>query len=323
MTTDKERCQKITSMLSTLTENKQRSEVILQSIIQDLSQVQITANIHTMQLEKQVQYLTRELTKSNLTLQNKVIELEDTRDRAIKSNKAKSAFIATVSRQLRMPLDAIIGYSTLLLEGQGNPEELHDDLQQVNVGAGQILDLINDILELSELESGQRELSIDDFVVEDFVNEIETTSRKVTDTNNNKLIMEVKAELGVMSTDMKKLRQALLHLIKAVSTRNHDHVIHFSVETEIRHNLSWYIFKVSDSSEMKMPGENFEHLFDPFIDVPITNAHILEGCGLGMAITKHICNILHGRCGIVHDPDYGPTFSIAIPETHQLMNMNI
>jgi len=292
---------------------KQRNEAILQEIIWELSKLNVSGQLENLQLLEQIQQLTQALSQTNMALNAQLTELQETRDRAVDSNKAKSAFIANVSRQLRSPLDAIIGYSTLILENKGgNIEEMQGDLQQVNSGAGQLLNIINDILELSELESGQRPVNIDAFVMHDFLHDIITTAERFAHINHNRLVTHIADDLGVMSSDMKKLRQAILHILKNAAKFTSDGVIQLNVSSTQRDGQRWYLFEVSDTG-IGIAGENFEHLFDPFIQEPTTNPYILQGSGIGLAITKHYCALLQGCCQVESTAGKGSIFKLEFP----------
>jgi len=296
-----------------LKQEQQRNEAILQNIIRGLSTLNVSTSLENLQLVEQVQQLTQDLSKTNTALKSTIVTLQETRDRAVDSNKAKSAFIADVSRQLRSPLDAIIGYSTLILENKGGSvAEMQGDLQQVNSGAGQLLNIINDILELSELESEQREVAIDDFVMSDFIREIISTAQRLADINHNQLVTSIADNLGVMSSDMKKLRQAILHILKNAAKFTTDGVIQFNVRSIQRDEQKWYVFEVTDTG-VGIAGENFERLFDPFIQEPITNPYILQGCGIGLAITKHYCTLLKGCCKVESRAGEGSVFTLEFP----------
>ena len=117
-----------------------------------------------------------------------------------------------------------------------------------------------------------------------------------------------------MNTDMKMLRQSILNLLNNAGKYTHYGKVQFTAKKEQREGKTWHIFEVSDSG-IGIKGENFDRLFDPFIQEPVTNPELLQGCGLGLAITKHYCSLLNGHCEAKSIPGKGSTFTLAFPSS--------
>ena len=148
-------------------------------------------------------------------LEEKNSELLDSQKAAEAANEAKSTFLANMSHELRTPLNAIIGYSEMLIEdAEDENEDFIPDLDKINSSGKHLLGLINDILDLSKVESGKMELYIEEFDLEKVIEEIESTIKPLVEKNNNSVEVEYNTEISTMNADITKIRQILLNLLK-------------------------------------------------------------------------------------------------------------
>ena len=143
-------------------------------------------------------------------------EIATARDEALEANQAKSLFLANMSHELRTPLSAIIGYSEMLQEEMqdgGDPETFAPDMAKVESNARHLLGLINDVLDLSKIESGKMEVFPEDFDVEIMVRDVASTVTSLVDKRHNVLALDISPGLGAMRSDLTEVKQMLLNLL--------------------------------------------------------------------------------------------------------------
>ena len=135
-----------------------------------------------------------------------------------------------MSHELRTPLNAIIGYSEMLIEdAEDENEDFIPDLDKINNSGKHLLGLINDILDLSKVESGKMELFIEEFDLKKIIEEVEATIKPLVEKNGNKLIVEYKTDIEKISADLTKMRQILLNLLSNSAKFTKDGTITISV----------------------------------------------------------------------------------------------
>jgi len=159
-------------------------------------------------LENAVQERTVQLTQAAADAQN-------ARAHAEQANQSKSEFLANMSHELRTPMNAIIGYSEMLIEEAelAQKPDVVADLQKIHSAGKHLLDLINDVLDLSKIEAGKMPLYIETFDVRDMLNEVVTTITPLVDKNRNRLELQFAPDLGTIDADITKVRQTLFNLI--------------------------------------------------------------------------------------------------------------
>jgi signal transduction histidine kinase len=241
-------------------------------------------------------------------------EAQAARKIAETANKAKSMFLANMSHELRTPLNAIIGYSEMLIEEaeEADQPKTIPDLQKIRTAGQHLLALISDILDLSKIEAGKMELHLEVFSVSDMIEDILTTVRPLAEKSRNTLEFQGEQDLGAMSADLTKVRQALFNLLSNACKFTKEGAIVLQARREAWDGHDWLIFKVSDSG-IGLTPEQIGKIFQAFTQADASTTRQYGGTGLGLAITKHFCQMMGGDVTVESEFGRGSTFTIYLP----------
>jgi PAS domain S-box-containing protein len=240
-------------------------------------------------------------------------ELDKAREAAEIANRAKSQFLANMSHELRTPLNAIILY-TELLRDEATDRGLEDflpDLKKIYGAAKHLLALINDVLDLSKIESGKMELMLEVFDVPAMIRDVVTTIEPLAQKNANRLEVHFPSDIGPMCADLTKVRQSLFNLLSNACKFTEGGTIRLEVAREQRDG-NWLSFRVADTG-IGMTPDHLEKLFKPFSQVDPSATRRFGGTGLGLAITRHFCEAMGGDIEVESKPGVGSTFTIRLP----------
>jgi len=237
-------------------------------------------------------------------------ELAIARDRAEQADRLKSAFLATMSHELRTPLNSIIGFTGILLMGLVGPltAEQEKQLNMVQDSARHLLELINDVLDISKIEAGQVELAHDPF---DMQATIRKSLEKISPLAEKKGLA-VKAEIdpavGPIVGDRRRTEQILINLLSnAVKfTEQGD------VRLEARVEGGWLVTRVIDTGIGIRP-EDLDMLFKPFRQVDTGTTRQYEGTGLGLSICKRLAESMGGSIQVQSEWGKGSCFVLTLP----------
>ena len=246
-------------------------------------------------------------------LKQKNKDLQESQKAAEAANEAKSTFLANMSHELRTPLNAIIGYSEMLIEdAEDENEDFIPDLDKINSSGKHLLGLINDILDLSKVESGKMELFIEEFDLEKVLKEVSATIIPLVEKNNNSLNLTINTETKSISADITKIRQILLNLLSNATKFTNEGEIDITVDDNPENTLL-LDFKVSDSG-IGMTPEQVDKVFKPFTQADEKTTRKFGGTGLGLTITKMFAEMMGGRIDLSSIINEGTTFIVSIPK---------
>ena len=265
------------------------------------------------------------LEESNRTLEVKVKErtrelaqmtqvAEEARQEAEGASRTKSAFLASMSHELRTPLTAIIGFSEMLLadaQADGRAEAA-DDLQRIMDSARHLLNLINEILDLSKIEAQKMELHLERFEVSNIIREVSNTLAPLVKTKANRLVITAAEGLGSINADLTKLRQSLLNLLSNANKFTDGGEVRLNVERFTRDGSPWIRFAISDTG-IGMTPEQVGKLFQAFQQADTSTARKYGGTGLGLVITRKFCEFMGGTVTVTSQIGQGSTFTIELP----------
>jgi len=237
---------------------------------------------------------------------------------AEEANAAKSQFLANMSHELRTPLNAIIGYSEILkedVEARGQPD-LTPDLERINIAGRHLLQLINEVLDLSRIEAGRTELHLEEIDLAALTKEIAATVRPLVEANGNRLIVDIPDEPGVMRADATKLRQILFNLLSNAAKFTERGEVRFSLLRfcdEVRAGgKKWVRFGVADNG-IGIARESLDSVFMAFERTEAGRDSKYGGTGLGLAICRHYSEMMGGAISVESQPGEGSRFTVRLP----------
>jgi signal transduction histidine kinase len=256
-----------------------------------------------------------DIEKSRIALEESGKALMLAKESAEEANKGKSYFLANMSHELRTPLNAIIGYSEMLEEDltDTSQSEQKQDCNNIISSGKHLLNLINEILDLSKIEAGRMDIEIIQMDLALVVSEVVSTVDPLIVKEENNFIHEyVESELGNLHSDPVKIKQILLNMLSNAAKFTHNGDITLSIGSQREGNQEWVSFSVSDTG-IGMEQDRLTQLFKPFIQADITTTREYGGTGLGLTITKHFCEMLGGRIEVSSNLGGGSTFTVSLP----------
>ena len=234
---------------------------------------------------------------------------------AEEANLAKSTFIANMSHELRTPLSAIIGYSEMMLEELEDGAaavDLAADMRKIEGNARHLLGLINDVLDLSKVESGKMEVYTERFEVEPVVRDLATTMKGLVDKKGNRLEIAVAPGVGAIDQDLTKVRQILLNLLGNATKFTEGGTITLGVSRETGPYGDRIVFRVGDTG-IGMSAEQLARLFQRFQQADSSTTRRFGGTGLGLSLTKAFADMLGGTVAVESTPGQGSAFTVSLP----------
>lgn len=249
-------------------------------------------------------------------VRERTAELEVAKVKAESADRLKSAFLATMSHELRTPLNSIIGFTGILLQrlvGSLN-EEQDKQLNMVYASAKHLLDLINDVLDISKIEAEQLHVAMEDFDVKASVEKVVKSSLPLADKKGLELAADIAPNVGVIHSDRRRVEQILLNLLSnAIKFTERGSV---RVTCEIRDGK--LIAAVKDSG-IGIKPEDMGLLFNAFQQIESGITRKYEGTGLGLSICKKLAYLLGGEILVESEWGKGSTFSLVLPEEGEII----
>lgn len=283
--------------------------------------------VKLIQAKAELEESHHQLSEYNQTLESKVEErtmqlaqsmknAEEAQRLAEKASETKSIFLANMSHELRTPMNAIIGYSDILIEEVDDlrKELVLPALQTIQASGKHLLGIISEILDISKIEAGEIELYLETFRLEPLIEEVAGMIRPISDKNGNTLIVNYiqKDDNLTIYSDIVRVRQSLYNLLSNACKFTSEGTITLSIDSYEMNNQEWVSLAVEDTG-VGMGQQQITKLFQPFSQADISTTRKYGGTGLGLAITKKFCEMLGGDVTVKSVVDQGSTFTIHLP----------
>ncbi len=224
---------------------------------------------------------------------------------------ARSRFYASMSHELRTPINAVLGYSTLLLENIYGPlnEKQREGIERTHKAAKHLLELVNDVLDLSKIEAGKIDLRLQPVSFPSLIEDLFVTVRPLADQYGSSLKIEHTGDSIRIVSDPRRLRQILLNLLSNAIKFGKGKPIRVALH---RRDDNGVIIEVVDEGEGIAP-EDQERIFQEFVQLGKTQ--LTEGTGLGLPISRRLAELLRGSLTLQSELGRGSTFRLSLPAT--------
>jgi signal transduction histidine kinase/CheY-like chemotaxis protein len=260
------------------------------------------------ELVRTVDLRTRELRENEIELRNAKDAAELAKEQAETANRAKTAFLANMSHELRTPINSILGYAQILLRRMDRYGDEKAKLKTILSSGEHLLEMINEVLDLSRVESGKVSITLQAVELPKFLAGIVDEFKLRAARGKLMFVHQVQGDLPeCIETDPLRLRQVLYNLL--------ENAMKFTVRGEV--SLRVYVtsdllrFEVKDTGK-GIPPEDLPSVFKPFYQAT-NNQLVGQGVGLGLHISKQTIDLLGGKINVVSEPGRGSTFTFEIP----------
>ncbi|MCQ4637092.1 ATP-binding protein [Anaerovorax odorimutans] len=241
--------------------------------------------------------------------------LEETLEKAEAANRAKSQFLSQMSHDIRTPMNAIIGMTSLARIHMADTEKLEDYLQKIEASGTHLMGLINEVLEVNKIESGATELENTDFSLETLLQQVENMLQQAVQAKRQRLTVDLQEGTHLyVSGDEQKLRQILVNIVENASKYTPDFG---DIQLTLRElkkeeeRMGTYQFVIKDNG-IGMTKEYMEHIFEPFSRANDPRIQKISGTGLGLTIVHNLVSMMGGEIEAESEYEKGTSFTITL-----------
>ncbi|MCK5028672.1 MAG: HAMP domain-containing protein, partial [Bacteroidales bacterium] len=243
-------------------------------------------------------------------------KLQKEKERAEESDHLKSAFLANMSHEIRTPMNAILGFTELLTmpDSEVTPEEKENFIKLINNSGNNLLQLIDDIIDISKIEAGQLKISkkncnINSLLTDTWQSFLEIRKHKGKENVDIRINENVSEQNITIKTDPLRLNQVFINLIDNALKFTEDGFIEFGYEFKSNQELLFYV----KDTGLGMDHNKKDLAFTRFTKIEDNSSRLYRGAGLGLAISKSIVELLGGKIWVESTPDVGSTFYFTLP----------
>jgi len=277
---------------------------------------QAAVAIENAQLYKDLEGLTYALEQRVMERTN---ELRETNLRLLAADRSKNQFLANMSHELRTPLNSIIGFSSVLIEAARStlPARMHKFLENIHAAGNHLLELINDILDLSKIEAGKMELRTDEFDLRETIAAVERVMRGFAAEAKVQIFSTIDANVPQVRLDEGRLKQILFNLLSnAVKFSQHGGIValgcRFLPRSDSPLGIDTVRIDVIDQG-IGIPPDELQRIFVEFYQTEEGRRARGGGTGLGLSLTRNFVELHHGRIDVKSKPGEGSTFTLYLP----------
>jgi len=282
---------------------------ILHDLTQALERERLYAELKRASegLEHKVREATAELVRQNELLRRQALQLEQ-------ASALKSQFLANMSHEFRTPLNAILGYTSMLLQGISGdlPPAQRKSLARIDSSAHHLLALINDILDISRIEAGKMPIHVGKFAITDLISEIVAEVEPIVSRTRLTLMREIDAGLPLVETDRAKVKQVVINLLTNALKFTPEGWVKVTADHEEASDR--VVIAVSDTG-IGITEEDQARIFEDFTQADSSSTRAYGGAGLGLSISKRLVTMLGGQLTLTSKTGTGSTFTLFMPRS--------
>ncbi len=264
---------------------------------------------------KEVLFVARNITSEKIKELEQQEQLSQALVAAQQANKAKSTFLNSMSHDIRTPMNAIIGFTALAQTHMDNPTQVQDYLAKISTSSTHLLSLINDILDMSRIESGTVKLEEKPIHIPDLLHDLRTMIQSLVNAKNLNLFIDTQDIVHEdVIADKLRLNQVLINIVgNAIkyTQPGGDIIIRLVEKPCSLKNYTTYEFTVKDNG-IGMSKSFLEHIFESFSREHTSTVTGIQGTGLGMAITKNIVDMMGGNISVKSEEGKGSLFTVTL-----------
>jgi PAS domain S-box-containing protein len=257
------------------------------------------------ELERKIQAATGDIAQQNELLRRQAIELEQ-------ASALKSQFLANMSHEFRTPLNAMLGYTSMLLQGVAGECEppVKRQLGRIESNGRHLLTIINEILDISRIEAGRMPLQVSTFRIPDLVNEVKSELEPIILRSKLTLTLQLPRDLQPITSDRQKVKQIILNLLSNALKFTHHGGVTIAAKRNVRERT--VMLSVTDTG-IGIDSADQARIFEDFRQLDNSPTRAYGGTGLGLSICKRLALMLGGRISVQSRAGKGSTFMLTLP----------